>query len=93
MESNIGIGEYRKEDYQEIYRLSEDKDNMEETWEDWKANKDKAVKNLQNLGLITIDIIVIPKELVNYCREKGLNINGKSRAQFITYKTMKLDGQ
>lgn len=90
MESNIGIGEYRKEDYQEIFILSEDKDNMEETWEDWKANKNRTNKKFQNMGLKTIDIIVSPKELVNYCRENGLIINGKSKAQFISYKAMKL---
>lgn len=91
MDSNIGVGDYRKEDYQEIYRLSEDKDNMEETWEEWKANKNRAIKNLQKMGLKTIDIIVTPKELVKYCREKGLKINGKSRANFISFKVMMLN--
>jgi len=31
MNSKIGIDEYRKEDYKEILKISEDKDNMEET--------------------------------------------------------------
>ena len=91
MESNIGIGEYRKEDYQEILRISEDKENMEETWEEWKANKNRTIKNFHNMGLKTIDIIVTPKELVKYCREKGLKINGKSRANFISFKVMTLN--
>ena len=91
MESNIGVGEYRKEDYQEIFRISEDKDNMEDTWKKWKTNKNRTIKKLQNMGLKTIDIIVKPKELVNYCQENGLRINGKSRAQFISYKAMKLN--
>lgn len=91
MESNIGVGEYRKEDYQEIFRISVDKDNMEDTWEKWKANKNRTIKKFQNMGLKTVDIIVKPKELVNYCRENGLKINGKSRAQFVSFKAMKLN--
>lgn len=91
MTSNFAISEYRKEDYQEIYRLSEDRDNMDDNWEDWKANKKKAIKNFKKMGLNPIDIIVKPKELVVFCRENGLSINGNSRSQFVSYKAMKLN--
>jgi len=32
------------------------------------------------MGLRTIDIIVKPDELVNYCKEHGLKIKSKSKA-------------
>jgi len=91
MNKNIGIGEYRKEDYQEILSLSKDRDNLDATWEDWKKNKKNAVKRFRKMGVKTIDIIVIPKELVQYCRENGLEINGDSRAAFISYKVSRLN--
>ncbi|MEL7222570.1 MAG: hypothetical protein AAGJ93_14705 [Bacteroidota bacterium] len=91
MESIIGVGEYRKQDYQEILRLSDDRENMDETWEAWKANKNKGLKNFHQMGLKTIDIMVYPRELVKYCREKGLRINGESRANFISFKVMEMD--
>lgn len=91
MNTNIGVGEYRKEDYQEIYKLSEDKDNMDPTWEEWKKSKSDALKKFKKVGIKTIDIIVLPHELVKYCRENGLKINGKSRAGFIKDKVMKLN--
>ena len=90
METIYGIGVYRKEDYPEILRLSEDRDKLDQTWEDWKKNKDKAVANFRKLGITMVDILGPPLELVKYCREKGLAINGKSRAAFVTSKVEKL---
>jgi len=90
MDLNIGIGEYQKKDYQEILKISEDKDNMDKTWEEWKASKNRALEKFKKMGLKPINILVKPKELVQYCREKGLKINGKSRADFITYKVTEL---
>lgn len=91
METKIGVSEYRKEDYKEILKLSEDRNEMEQTWKKWKANKIKAIKNFEKIGLKTVDIVVTPHELLKYCREKGIKINGKSRANFISYKVMMLN--
>jgi hypothetical protein len=55
---NVGIGTYLKEDYPEIYLLSKDKENMEESWEEWKDNKERSVKEIERNGIKTIDIIV-----------------------------------
>lgn len=87
---NVGIGVYRKKDYQEIRRISEDRDNLDETWEDWKKSKDKAKKGLKEQGLEITDILVLPKELVKYCRKRGLSINASSRAQYIQKKVSEL---
>ncbi len=86
MNAIIGIGEYLKKDYPEILSISEDRDNMDDSWEKWKANKNEAIKNFKKMGMKTIDIIVVPKELVKYCRENGLPINGKSRASYVSYQ-------
>lgn len=91
METCFGIGIYRKEDYLEIFKLSEDQDRMDLTWEEWKINKDKAVQNFLKVGIKPVDILVTPKELVEYCRKNGLPLNGESRANFISYKTRTLD--
>ena len=87
---NIGIGVYLKEDYQEILNLSEDRDNLDETWEAWKANKKRAVSQLKKQGLTLIDILVKPRDLVMFCRERGLPINGKSRAEYVQHMTQNL---
>ena len=82
----IGIGKYRKRDYQEILRLSEDRESMDQTWSEWKANKNRALKNFQKMGLKVLDVVILPIELVTYCRVNGMRINGESRSKFVSYK-------
>ena len=87
---NLGIAVYHKKDYPEILNLSEDTESMNETWEEWKEKKKMMVENLKNMGLEPIDILVTPRELVAYCRERGLPINGDSRANYVQFLVSKL---
>ena len=91
MNTVFGIGHYREEDYEEFLNLSEDREDMDDTWLEWKNNKTNAIKNLKNMEIKPIDVLVIPKELVNYCRENGMKINGKSRSNFISFKVTQLN--
>ena len=86
----IGIGEYLKEDYEEIRKISEDRDSLDLTWKAWKQNKENGKKRFLNQGYDIVDIIVRPMELVQYCRSRGLKINGESRANFISNKVNEL---
>lgn len=87
MNTLVGIGKYIKEDYEEILKISSDRDNLDATWEEWKINQENVKKQIKLSGFKVIDIIVKPRELVSYCREKGMEINGQSRSNFISYKT------
>jgi len=91
MEKLIGLGKYTKEDYPIIYQMTEDRDKMDDTWEDWKGNHEKAKRNFEELGVKINDILVKPQEWLMYCKERNLRLNKSSRVQFISYKTSKLE--
>lgn len=80
----LGIGEYRKEDYPEILLISDDRDILDQTWEEWKNRKKEVVKQLRNSYTTIVDVVVYPKELEKYYKENGLLINRSSRAEFVT---------
>ena len=78
----IAIATYSKKEYADLLILSEDADKMDETWEEWTVGKNEAVKNLKKMGLQVKEVMVKLPDLVLFCREKGLAINGDSRAMF-----------
>jgi hypothetical protein len=80
--TTIGVATYSKTEYPELLALSEDRDLMDATWEEWTKSKNKAVKNLQKMGLQVMEVQVRLAELALYCREQDLKINGDSRAMF-----------
>lgn len=88
---NIGIGDYRPKDYPKIYKMSEDKDNMNRTWVEWKKKRDDLKASLEMQGLQTIDILVIPSELKKYCEAHGFKIDGEARSKFVRHKVLQLN--
>ena len=81
-----GLGTYLKGEYEEIRRISEDKEDMADTYEEWRENKIRLQINLQSKGIATTDVIIHPVDLREYCVRNGLKINGRSRAQFVQSK-------
>ena len=87
---SLTSGTYTKEDYPEIRRISKDRDNLDETWAAWKKNKDKAKKGFQRPGINLVDIPVKPQELLLFCQQQGLIINGSSRSQLVQHKVAQM---
>ncbi len=83
----IAVSFFKKEDYPEILRISEDADNMFETWEEWHKSARQHTRNMESQGMKVVDILVIPTELFIYCKENELPINGKARAQYANEKS------
>ena len=75
----IGIGVYRKKDYSKIRELSEDRDNMDDTWEEWEVNKKKAQQRFEQMGVRVVDVLVKPTALVEFCQKNGLRVDGSAR--------------
>ncbi|MEL6863185.1 MAG: hypothetical protein AAFP19_02145 [Bacteroidota bacterium] len=90
MAARFGIGIYEKKDYAEILRLCEDSLSMDDTWEEWRQSMKKSVKNFREIGIKTVEITVKPKELVDFCRARGLTINSQTRSNFIAHKVKEL---
>lgn len=82
----IGIGTYLASDYEAIRQISSDTDNWCDTWDAWLKNKTQAQQHLMSAGIKTVDVVVKPDELAQYCQERGVKINGESRAQFVQWK-------
>ena len=86
METNIGIATFRKQDYKKILAIAEDKNSMNDTWQEWKKKKDRLKKDFEIMGIKTVDILVLPKELLAYCNKHDLKNSGETRARYVQEK-------
>lgn len=80
----LGIFCYKKEQYQDIKRMSTNAADMDATWEEWVLNKENAKRELAKSGVIGVDVEVDIFDIINYCQEHGLPMNGKSRARYVS---------
>ena len=84
MDKTITLAYYHEKDYKKILDLSNDRDQMPPTWKKWKKTREKAIENLREYDITTVDVIVLPGALKKFCKKHKLPINKSSRAAFIS---------
>ena len=83
-ESNmiVGIAWYRPEQYGLLRALSTDTDSMEKTYEEWLAGVTRTMDELRRIGVAAQRVDVEIKELVAWCQQRGLALDGQARSQY-----------
>lgn len=83
---NVNIGYYKKEDWNRYKEIMEDKGKLHDSWYAWNMDFKKAKKKLRKQGIRVNEVIVNLDELVKFCKEKELIIDGKARSMFVQQK-------
>ena len=64
---------------------SEEADQLEDTHEEWKKHANKAIQDFQSSGKKIQKVKIDLEELLGWCNEKGISVNGKARAEYTAY--------
>ncbi len=86
----FAVAWYRKEQWDDLLRVSEDRDKLEATYEEWLIEGRKILKRLRRAGMEVRTVDVDVENLVRWCQERELRINGQSRASYAAEKLEKL---
>lgn len=82
----IKLAYYQKKDWKRFIKIIDDRENLHDTWYDWHKAFEITKRNFINQGFGVIDIVVNLDELIEYCKLRGIKINGKARSQFVQAK-------
>ena len=66
---------------------SADRDELEETYDEWLTSAEKTVAELQATGVNPRKIDIDMEEMISWVQGKGVILNGETRAEFIAMKT------
>jgi hypothetical protein len=80
----MGIGWYRKEQWDHLRRISIDQHTLEHTWEEWVENAERRMVQLIKDGHQVQKVPVDVAELELWCRSKNKPCDGEARAEYIT---------
>ena len=81
---NVNLAYYQKKDWELFLELIDDKEKMHDTWKEWHQAYLKTKQDLLSQGFIVNDFPVDLYELKMYCTFRGLKVDGKARAQFVS---------
>ena len=90
MRHRIGFAWYRPEDWQRLLDISDDRDKMENTYEEWLDQAEESFRKARDAGIDVIKIYINLDELTAWCAENNLEINSYSRSNFVTHKLQQL---
>ena len=85
-EYRIAYAWYRREQWALLRGASVDSDCLEEFYDDWLPFAEKSFKQRKADGLDIHKVDVDVEELIEWCREKNLPLDGAARASFAATK-------
>lgn len=84
IDANIAF--YQKKDWKRYLSIIDDREGMFETWEEWHQSYLNMKNELSLYGLSVNKVVVDLDELTEFCRKKGIKIDGKARSKFVSQK-------
>jgi hypothetical protein len=87
----VGFAWYRPEQWQRIREISADADDLHESYLEWLRSAEERLKEIRSMGLRAEKVDVHSEELIAWCNERGLEINGEARSSYVAEKLSKLD--
>jgi len=79
----VGIGFYKREQWQQLLDTAADADILEKTYDEWMDVLDSSIEKIRAHGIEPELVEVDVDELLGFCKEQGLRNNAETRAKFI----------
>lgn len=82
----INLPYYRKQDWERLLSVSDDRESMHDTWNAWHKVYQKLKKQMIARGFEVREVVVDIDELVEYCKSRGIKNDSHARSQFVVDK-------
>ena len=79
-----GVAWYRPEQWERLREVSEDVDNLEETYDAWLKTAEQMIRDGIPNNVIVEKIDIDVEEVLAWCNVMGLPMNTASRARFVS---------
>ena len=89
----VGFAWFDRKQWKRLTEAVEDQNELDGTYEQWQQRALEAVRMIEHEGKKVEKVHVEVESLVSWCRGKGLPVNGKSRAEYVTHLMHRRHGQ
>jgi len=86
----LGIAWYKPEEWSHLLEISADRDELEDTYEEWSHNAESRLHEMAEAGIDAVRIYINVHELEAWCLNQGCPLDGRARAFFTTEKLRQL---
>ena len=89
----IGVAWYRPEQWDRLLQIADDRDVLEDTYEEWQAVAEESLKKFAKLGYNYRKVDIDIEELLKWCHSHKRSVDGAARSEFASRKLREQDEQ
>jgi hypothetical protein len=82
----VGVAWYRQKEWQRLLEVSQDRDDLENTYDEWAAAMPARMAKIEEAGFKPHKIDVAVEDLIAWCRSNGRVLDGAARADYAAHK-------
>jgi hypothetical protein len=82
----MGVAWYSRKQWDRLLEIAEDRNNIEDTYEEWEANAEVGFRRLSRPGFVPQKIDIDVEELICWCKLKKRPVDGAARSIFAAEK-------
>jgi len=86
----LGIAWYRQEEWSHLLEIAADRDELEDTYEEWLKNAETRLHEMAEAGIDALRVYIKVDELQDWCIVQGRPLDGSARAVFTAEKLRQL---
>jgi hypothetical protein len=87
----FGIAWFRPEQWSRLLEISEDREDLEETFAEWEVLAEEKLRDLRAQGVNAQKITIDLEKLLAWCKSRGLSVNASARSQYVADLLRKRD--
>lgn len=80
----VGVAWYDRKQWLRLTEAVENRKDLDDTYEQWEQSALEAVRMIERQGQKVEKVHIEVVSLVSWCKERGLPVNGKSCAEYVT---------
>jgi hypothetical protein len=83
--TQLGLAWYSREDWERLHEIADDRDKLDDTYEDWERQALKMIQDLEAVGQQIRKVPIDIEALIAWCRERKCRIDMAARSEYVSY--------
>jgi hypothetical protein len=88
----VGLAWYTPDQWQRLIEIADDRDSLDETYEQWLRSARKMMREMLRLGQPVEKVDVDVEELRLWCQAHGDAVTGEARSRYVAIRLRELHG-
>jgi len=83
--TQLGLAWYSREDWERLREIADDRDKLDDTYEDWERHALKMIHDLETVGRRVQKVPINIEALIAWCRERKCRIDMAARSEYVSH--------